>query len=379
MIVIGGGRVVTPAELIEYGWVRIRGEQIAEIGVGAHPDRLDVDLAGRTLVPGFIDQHCHGGGRNSFATTDGAEAFRAAQFHLAHGTTSIMASLVSATHADLLAQIKALAPLVDQEVIFGIHLEGPFLSPAFPGAHHKELLRNPSHEEVGRLLAQAGGRIRMVTIAPELPHALEVIHEIVRSGAVAAIGHTNADYGQTQDAIDAGARVGTHLTNAMRPMHHRDPGAAAALLEDRRVTVEVICDGHHVHGSILRLIFAEAGVERIAMITDAMAAAGAGDGDFMLGPLAVEVAGGIARVAGTDTMAGSTLTLDAAMRYMVLNSRIGLAAAMQALSTTPARTMGLTDRGAIAVGKRADLLILGPDLQVERVMVRGDWVESVDF
>lgn len=379
MIVIGGGRVVTPAELIEYGWVRIRGEQIAEIGVGQYPDRIDMDLAGRTLVPGFVDQHCHGGGRSSFCTTDGAEAFRAAQLHLAHGTTSIMASLVTATHDDLVAQIEALAPLVDQDVIFGIHLEGPWISPVYPGAHDPKLLRNPSRDEVGQLLAQAGGRIRMVTIAPELPHAIAAIHQIVRSGAIAAIGHTNADFEETRRAIDAGARVGTHLTNAMRPMQHRDPGAAAALLEDSRVNVEAICDGHHVHPSILRLLFAEADVARISMVTDAMAAAGVGDGDFMLGGLAVEVAGGVAHVAGTNTIAGSTLTLDQAMRYMVLNSKIGLAAATHSLSTTPARAMELTDRGSIAVGKRADLVILGPDLQVDQVMVRGDWIESVEL
>lgn len=379
MIVIGGGRVVTPTELIEYGWVRIRGEQIAAIGVGPYPDRVDVDLAGRTLVPGFVDQHCHGGGRNSFATTDGAEAFRAAQLHLAHGTTSIMGSLVTATHDDLVAQIKALSPLVDQDVLFGIHLEGPWISPTYPGAHDKRLLRHPTRDEVGQLLAQAGGRIRMVTLAPELPNAVPAIHQIVRAGAVAAIGHTNADYDETQTAIDAGARVGTHLTNAMRPMQHRDPGAAAALLEDPRVHVEAICDGHHVHWSILRLLFAEAGVDRISMVTDAMAAAGVGDGDFMLGQLAVEVAGGVAHLAGTEIIAGSTLTLDHAMRYMVLNSHVGLHAAVHSLSTTPARAMGLTDRGAIAVGKRADLLILGADLQVDRVMVRGDWIQSVEI
>lgn len=379
MIVIGGGRVATPAELIEYGWVRVRGEQIAEIGVGRCPWELDIDLAGRTLVPGFIDQHCHGGGRNSFCTTDGAEAFRAAQLHLAHGTTSIMASLVTATHEDLVAQIKALSPLVDQDVLFGIHLEGPWISPVYPGAHDPKLLRNPTRDEVGELLAEGGGRIRMVTIAPELPHAVEAIHQIVRAGAIAAIGHTNATYEQTQRAIEAGARVGTHLMNAMRPMQHRDPGAAAALLEDPRVNVEAICDGHHVHWSVLRLLFTEAGVDRISMITDAMAAAGVGDGDFMLGGLAVEVAGGVARLAGTDTIAGSTLTLDAAMRYMVLNSKIGLLAATHSLSITPARAMELTDRGAIAVGKRADLVVLGANLQVDRVMVRGDWIESVEF
>lgn len=379
MIVIGGGRVVTPTELIEYGWVRIRGGHIAEIGVGAYPDRLDVDLAGRTLVPGFIDQHCHGGGRNAFTTTDGAEAFRAAQLHLAHGTTSIMASLVTASHDDLVAQIRTLSPLVDQDVLFGIHLEGPWISPVYPGAHDQQLLRHPTRHEVGQLLAQAGGRIRMVTLAPELPNAIAAIHQIVRSGAVAAIGHTNADYEQTRAAIDAGARVGTHLTNAMRPMRHRDPGPAAALLEDPRVNIEAICDGLHVHSSILRLLFDEAGVDRISMITDAMAAAGAGDGHFMLGPLAVEVADGVAHVAGTEIIAGSTLTLDMAMRYLVLNSKIGLPAATHALSTTPARAMGLTDRGEITVGKRADLLVLGADLQVDRVMVRGDWIESVEL
>lgn len=376
MPVIGGCRIVTPDELIEYGWLRVRGEQVAEIGIGAFEGDLDVDLAGQTIVPGFVDQHCHGGGRNSFITTDPGEAFRAAQMHLAHGTTSIMASLVTGTFDDLANQIRALVPLVDQDVIFGIHLEGPWISDKFHGAHDPALVRPSTRREVGELLAIGDGRIAMVTLAPELPGAIAAIKQVVRADAVVAVGHTDASYDETRQAIDAGARVGTHVMNAMRAMRHRDPGPVVALLEDPRVTIEAICDGHHVHPAVLRLLFSEAGSGRIAMVTDAMAAAGAEDGSYQLGDLRVEVVDGVARIFGTDTIAGSTLTLDAAVRFMVLVGKISLQAAIRSVSTTPAEAMGLEDRGSIEVGKRADLAVLGPDLRVRSVMVRGEWVES---
>ncbi|MEI8082689.1 MAG: N-acetylglucosamine-6-phosphate deacetylase [Actinomycetes bacterium] len=374
MIIIGGGRVVTPHGVVESGWVAIEGERIVATGVGDPDEPLDIDLRSRTLLPGFVDQHCHGGGGNSFITTDPAEAYRAARLHQEHGTTSIVASLVSGSREDLTDQIRALSPLVDQGVIEGIHLEGPWIRKHHRGAHDPAQLRDPTQEEVGELLAIGAGRIKMVTIAPELHGAIKAIHQMVRAGVVAAVGHTDADYDRTNLAIKAGATVGTHLSNAMRALHHRDPGPVAALLEAPNVTVELIADGVHVHPAILRIVAAEAGYDRIALVTDAMAAAGAADGHYMLGKLDVDVIDGEAHLVEGGAIAGSTLTLDKAMRYMVLTGHTTLANAVKMLSATPARTMGLTDRGKIEVGMRADLLILGPRLEVEAVMVRGDWV-----
>ena len=376
MTVFAGGRVVTDQGLVESGWVEVEGELIVDRGIGEPHKPVDFDLHGRALIPGFVDQHCHGGGGNTFITTDAAEAFRAAELHLRHGTTSIMASLVTGTREALTEQIRTLTPLVDQDVLLGIHLEGPWLSTLHCGAHDSSLLRAPDGAEVGELLAVGGGRIKMVTIAPELPGSIQAIHQILRAGAVVAIGHTDANYEQAKLAIEAGATVATHLSNAMRPLHHRDPGAIGALMEDPRVTVELIADGVHVHPAVLRLVHNEAGTARVALITDAMGAAGAPDGRYLLGQLEVDVVDGTARLVEGGAIAGSTLTLDWAMRYVVLEGGVSLDQVVQMLSTNPARMMGLDDRGVIAPGKRADLLVLGPRLEVESVMRRGDWVHG---
>ncbi len=376
MTVFAGGRVVTDQGLVESGWVEVEGEMIVDRGIGEPLKSVDVDLRGRALIPGFVDQHCHGGGGNSFVTTDAAEAFRAAELHLQHGTTSIMGSLVTGTREALIDQIRTLSPLVDQDVLMGIHLEGPWLSKLHCGAHAVDQLRPPESGEVGELLAVGGGRIKMVTIAPELPGAIQAIRLVLRGDAVAAIGHTDADYETAKAAIEAGATVATHLSNAMRPLHHRDPGAIGALMEDPRVTVELIADGVHVHPAVLRIVYNEAGMNRVALITDAMGAAGAPDGRYLLGELEVDVVDGTARLVEGGAIAGSTLTLDRAMRFVVLGGGIPLEDAVAMLSTNPARAMGLTDRGVIAPGKRADLLVLSPRLEVESVMRRGDWVHG---
>lgn len=376
MTVFAGGRVVSDQGLVESGWVEVQGESIVDRGIGEPDKPVDFDLHGRALIPGFVDQHCHGGGGNTFITTDAGEAFRAAELHLQHGTTSLNASLVTGSKEALADQIRTLAPLVDQGVLMGLHLEGPWLSKLHCGAHDVAQLRPPESAEVGELLAIGGGRIKMVTVAPELPGATEAIHQIIHAGAVAAIGHTDADFDQAKAAIDAGATVATHLSNAMRPLHHRDPGAIGALMEDPRVMVEVIADGVHVHPAVLRLIHREASTDRVVMITDAMGAAGAADGRYLLGELEVDVVDGVARLVEGGAIAGSTLTLDWAMRFIVLQGGVSLDQAVRMLATNPARTMGMTDRGQIAPGKRADLLVLGPRLEVESVMRGGDWVHG---
>ncbi len=376
MTLIAGGRVVTANRLVESGWVSVEGEVITATGIGEVDGPVDVDLRGRVLIPGFVDQHCHGGGGASFVTDDPAEAFRAAASHQRHGTTSIIASLVSGSNSDLKAWISTLAPLADQGVIEGIHLEGPWISQLHCGAHMMSELRPPTQREVGELLALGGGRIKMITLAPELPGGLLAIRQITGAGAIAAIGHTDADYDLTREAIDLGATVATHLSNAMRSLQHRDPGALGALLQDERVTLELIADGVHVHPMFLRLVAHESRADRVAFITDAMAAAGAPDGQYRLGKLDVNVVNGTARRVDSGAIAGSTLTLDEALRFTVLECGMPLDQVARSLSAVPARTMGLTDRGVIEPGKRADLLILGSRLEVDAVMVRGDWVHN---
>jgi N-acetylglucosamine-6-phosphate deacetylase len=217
----------------------------------------------------------------------------------------------------------------------------------------------------------------MITLAPERAGALEAVTRIIDAGIVAAVGHTDATYEQTRAAIEAGASVGTHLFNAMRPIHHRDPGPAVALLEDPRVTVELITDGVHVDPALYRLVSRSVGPDRVSLVTDAMAAAGMADGRYSLGALEVDVVGGVARVAGTDIIASSTATMDRQFRFAVAESRLArdeaLLAVVRQASINPARALGLPSAG-LAAGAPADLVVLDGDLAVKGVMRQGSWV-----
>jgi len=309
------------------------------------------------------------------ATAD--ETRTAVELHRRHGTTTMIASLVTAHRAELLRQVGVLAEQVRDGRVAGIHLEGPWLAAERQGAHELSALRDPDPVELDGVLAAGRDTIRMVTLAPERSGGIDAVRRIVDAGAVAAVGHTEATYEQARAAIDAGATVGTHLFNAMRPVHHREPGPVIALMEDPRVTVEMITDGVHLHPALYREVMQSVGPDRIALITDAMAAAGMADGAYRLGELAVDVVGGIARVAGTDTIAGSTATMDQVFRFAVVNSGRprdeALLAAVRQSSVNPARALGLPDPG-LAPGGPGDLVVLGPDLTVAGVLHRGAWV-----
>jgi N-acetylglucosamine-6-phosphate deacetylase len=291
----------------------------------------------------------------------------------------MVASLVTATPADLLRQVAVMAELTEQGLIAGIHLEGPWLSADRGGAHELSQLRDPNPAELNRVLAAGRGSIRMVTLAPEREHGLSAVRRVVDAGAVAAIGHTDATYDQAKAAIDAGATVGTHLFNAMRPVHHREPGPVIALLEDPRVTVELITDGVHLHPALYRDVTHTAGPDRVALVTDAMVAAGMPDGAYHLGGLAVNVQDGIARLAGASTIAGSTATMDSIFRYAIGHSGLEFDAALhQAVrqtSVNPAVALGLPAVG-LAAGRRADLVVFDDDLGLRAVMAGGEWMES---
>ncbi len=243
--------------------------------------------------------------------------------HRRHGTTTLVASLVTAGPAELLRQVTGLADDVRAGLLAGIHLEGPWLSTKRCGAHQPSLMRDPDPTEIDRVLDAGAGAIRMVTLAPERDGALAAIERIVDRGVVAAVGHTEATYEQTRVAIAAGATVGTHLFNAMRPINTREPGPVIALIEDARVTVELITDGVHVDPALYRHVAHSAGPDRVSLITDAMAATGMTDGVYHLGPVEVDVVDGVARVAGTDTIAGSTATMDRQFSFAVAPQRAG--------------------------------------------------------
>ena len=369
--------VITSSELLRPGWIEVSGPAVQAVGSGSPPRQPDWALGAVTAVPGFVDTHVHGGGGGSFSSEDSVGTTAAVDLHRRHGTTTLVASLVSAGTDDLLRQIAALADDVRRGEIAGIHLEGPWLAAGRCGAHDPAQLRDPGPDELGRFLAAGAGAIRMITLAPERIGALDAIRRIVEAGVVAAVGHTDATYDQTRAAVDAGATVGTHLFNAMRPINHREPGPVVALLEDSRVTVELITDGVHVDPALYRLVCRSAGVDRVSLVTDAMAAAGMGDGRYSLGPLTVDVVAGVARVAGTQIIASSTATMDRQFRFAVAEGGLprdeALLAAVRQASINPARALGLPSAGLVA-GAAADLVVLDADLAVEGVLRQGSWV-----
>ena len=384
-MLITAERILTGTDVLCPGWLEITDGTISALGQGTPPRPIDptagdLELGPQIVVPGFVDMHTHGGGSGAFPDATEQSSRTAVALHRRHGTTTLIASLVSAHPEELLREVSVLGEQVQEGLIAGIHLEGPWLSSRRCGAHEPSALRRPDPAEISRVFAAAKGGIRMVTIAPELDGALPAIHQIVELGAVAAVGHTDATYDQARAAILAGATVATHLFNAMRPIHHREPGPVIALLEDSRVTVEVITDGVHVDGALYRHVLRSAGPDRVTLITDAMAAAGMADGSYNLGELAVEVREGVARLAGTDTIAGSTATMDRLFRNAVVNSGLprdeALALAVRQTSINPARAVGLPEAGLV-VGRPADLVVLDADLRVQRVMHRGSWVDGV--
>lgn len=333
-----------------------------------------LDLHELTAVAGFVDQHSHGGGGGSFTSADPGQIQRAVDFHAQHGTTTIVASLVSASHSSLVRQIDALAPFVANGTIAGIHLEGPWISERHCGAHDRAALRAPALDEVAELLSVSPGAIAMVTIAPELPGAMAAIEMIAAAGAIAAIGHTAADIPTTLRAVDAGATVATHLFNGMPKLDHRDPGPAGALLADPRVAIELIADHHHVHPVAIDIATRAAGIERTVLVTDAIDATGEPDGRYVLGDVDIEVRDGVSRVVATGSLAGSTLTMDGALRGFLSATGASLGDASAVTAANPARLLRRTDRGAVEVGKRADIVLLDSQHQVAGVMRAGEWV-----
>ena len=380
MVVYSGARIVTSDGVLSPGWIAIEGGRITGLGEGDPAGTAPVtDLGGQWVLPGFVDIHVHGGGGASFTEGGADDARRAAAFHRRHGSTRIVASLVTAPVDELAERAAMLADLADEGVIDGIHLEGPFLSAARCGAQDPRYLIDPDVSAFARLRAAARGHLRMITIAPELPGSAEVIRAAVAAGVVAAVGHSDATAAITTAAIDAGASHATHLFNGSRPLDHREPGPPGALLDaaaDGRVTCEAISDGTHLHDMTIRLIERAGG---IVLVTDAMAAAGMQDGDYRLGQQAVTVTGGVARLAegmpGAGSIAGSTATMAHVVRHAITSAGLPVEAVAAGASGSPAGVVGLAGTGTLVPGAAADLVVLDGDFQLTAVMARGAWVD----
>ncbi|MEJ3404318.1 amidohydrolase family protein [Rathayibacter sp. YIM 133350] len=374
-LLVHGARKLDADGIVEDFWFAAEGDRIRATGTGAswREQATDdvTDAAGAWLTPGFIDLHHHGAG--GFAYEGGDDAIRAAlATHRAHGTTRSALSLVANPVEALGASLERIAGLAaDDPLILGSHLEGPFLAESHKGAHNPAFLLAPTAEVIDALLDAARGTLRQVTLAPELPGGLDAIERFAAAGVVAAVGHTAATYETARAAFDAGATVLTHAFNAMEGIHHRAPGPVIAALEDDRVTLELVLDGVHVHPSVAAMIVREAPA-RIALVTDAMAAAGAGDGDYVLGSLAVTVRDGVARITETGSIAGSTLLTDAALGIAIQRAGFDPVAAVSALTLTPARVLGRDDElGLLAAGYAADAVLLDASFTAQRVWANG--------
>ncbi|WP_409058383.1 N-acetylglucosamine-6-phosphate deacetylase [Streptomyces sp. SYP-A7185] len=384
--VLAGAQVVLPTGTLSNGRVIVDGTRIADGGTsllergrepgGAPADAEVVQLGSdHWVVPGFVDLHNHGGGGASFTSGTVEDVLKGVHTHRLHGTTTVVASTVTGEMDFLAQRAGMLSELAEQGDIAGVHFEGPFISPCRKGAHSEVLLRDPDPAEVRKLIDAARGRAKMLTLATELPGGIDSVRLLAEHGVIAAIGHTDATYEQTVEAIDAGATVATHLYNAMPGLGHRTPGPIAALLEDERVTVELINDGTHLHPASFELAFHHAGAARTALITDAMDAAGFGDGRYMLGPLEVEVKDSVARLVEGGSIAGSTLTLDRAFKRSVTVDGLSVDDVVRAISANPAKLLGMYDTvGSLEPGKDADLVILDAEFALVGVMRKGDWV-----
>lgn len=366
VVIIKDAHLITGVGEIRGGAIAFDSDTILAVGHSVEslnlPANLEIesiiDADGAPVTPGYIDIHHHGGA--GFAYDDGADAARAAMAaHRKHGTTRFVLSLVTASVSDLVARIQALVPVVHSSpAVLGIHAEGPFLHPAHKGAHPEHLLRDPDPAVVGSVVEAAQGTLIQMTLAPERTGGPETTALLRNNGVKVAIGHTSANFAQTQVAIDAGATILTHAFNGMNGIHHREPGPVVAALRDSRVWLEVINDGVHVHPAVVRSLFEEA-PDRVILVTDAMSATCNPDGEYILGELDVTVKDGIARLKEGGALAGSTLTMDRAVANAVKSVGVSLSQAVAAATSHPAAALGLK-LGRLEAGYPADVLLLDP-------------------
>jgi len=335
-----------------------------------------VDFADGILAPGFVDIHVHGGAGHD-VMREGSEALAGMERHFArHGVTSYCPTTVTApldiTFAalDRLALASKVQRSSDRAQPVGLHLEGPFISHSKRGVHPPENLVEPSVELFDKMWQAASGKVAVMTVAPELPGASEMIREAASRGVCISLGHSNATLTETEAGIAAGARHSTHTFNAMRPLDHREPGILGVVLADRRLTADLIADGIHVHPEIVSVFLRSKGAEGAVLITDAISATGMGDGKFRLGNFEVQVTGDRCEYEGK--LAGSVLTLDRAVRNVVQFSGFSLQQSVRLATLNPARVLGRNDIGIIAPGARADLVVLSRSGEVQRTIINGN-------
>lgn len=384
-LAIYADRILTPVEEITHGAILVAEGVITAVGprsaVTAPAGARVIDARGRTLVPGFVDVHIHGAGGHDIMEATAAALQTVSQTIARYGTTSFLPTTVTASteqtckalrgnSAEMSRWSQSRRNDVAAAEPLGFHLEGPFLNPARRGVQPADFLAAPSVATFDQFLNAAAGYVRILTLAPELPGALELIAAARKRGVQVGMGHTDATFDQTRSAITAGARHAVHVYNAMRPFSHRETGVIGAVLTSDEVGAEIIADGVHVDDPAIRILLASKGASQTLLVSDGTAATGMPDGKYKLGPFEVTVTGGVCRNA-EGKLAGSTLTLDRALRHMV-GLGVPLRSAVRMLTLNPAQLLGLEKKkGVIAAGADADLVLLDDALRITAVLAGG--------
>ncbi|OAB47287.1 N-acetylglucosamine-6-phosphate deacetylase [Paenibacillus antarcticus] len=377
------GKVLTPLGLIENGVIAVSGSTISYVGdrkdlPSTYADWLTIPTEENgLLIPGFVDVHVHGGAGHDFMDSDRETLDAITRFHSSQGTTTMLATTMTAPKTDIDHVLSEVNAYRSGDMPFaqlaGVHLEGPFISPQWPGAQNPAHIVLPTVSWLKEWEQQYPNLIRQVTLAPEREGALEVISWLRDKGITPALGHTDATYDQVIAAVEAGLSQAVHAFNAMTPLHHRKPGTAGAVLGDQRITAELIADGIHVHPAVMSILARMKTDSNLILITDAMSAAGLGDGEYTLGDQPVNVSGGIATLKNNDgALAGSTLTMIRGFRNLITDVGLTLEEASEAASLNPAISLGLDQQiGSLEAGKLADILLLDSELNLRNVWVQG--------
>lgn len=375
-------RLYTPVEEIPYPLLIVEDGRISEassrLGKELPAETSLIDFGDAILAPGFFDIHIHGGAGLDLMRAQPADLSRLGTFLSSHGVTSYFPTTVAAPLDTTYAALERLADAIEapangdrvQARPLGIHLEGPFLSHKRRGVHPPEYLVNPTVEVFDRMWQAARGQVRMMTIAPEIPGAIEVITEAARRNVCVSIGHSDAEMPIAKDAVKAGARHATHTFNAMRPLDHREPGIIGEVLSDDRITADLIADGIHVSPEVVKVFLQAKGPERAVLITDAISATGMPDGRYQLGPIQVDVKDG--KCTSNGSLAGSVLTMDRAVRNVTRFSNWTLREAVRAATLNPAQAVGLSAKqGSLTPGSNADFVVMNPAGDVLKTIVAG--------
>ncbi|GAA3401775.1 N-acetylglucosamine-6-phosphate deacetylase [Paenibacillus hodogayensis] len=381
--IITNATIVTEHEVIEGGHIVLSGGTIEAIGRGpaaADSAAETIDAAGGWVLPGFVDVHVHGGYGADFMDASRESLDTITKFHGGNGTTSIVATTLTGPREHLTKVLETVHAYMQGDMpyaqVVGVHLEGPFINVKYKGAQNPAYIVPPQKEWLEEWHAAYPELIRQLSLAPEQEGALELIAWLREHGINAAAAHTDATYDQVIAAANAGLNQAVHTFNAMTPLHHRNPGTVGAVLTDDRIHAEVIADGHHVHPACIGLLTKVKTADNLIIITDAMSAAGLDDGIYDLGGLAVQVSGGVATLVEGNSLAGSTLTMIEALRYVTSRVALTVQQASRYMSGNPARQLGIFGRtGSLEAGKQADVLLISPELELQRIWAAGREIE----